>query len=147
MKKEMTVVVRGEVQGLDRHRTTKTGHTYDTPKNVENKYRIQQKAEQVAMDEGIVLPIPPGKKGYAIVIFARMMPPKSYSKKRLKAIQEGKERPMRIPDVDNVAKLWLDSLVKGGIILDDKNVTSLAVQKSWAETEETECRIFWEEET
>lgn len=147
MKKEMTVVIRGEVQSLDRARARKNGHHYDTPKNIENKYKIQQRAERVASDEGIVLPIPPGRKGYAIVVFARMKPPKSYSKKRLKEIQEGLEKPLKKPDVDNIAKLWLDALVEGGILEDDKNVTSLAVQKSWSDTEEMECRIYWEEET
>ena len=146
MKREMKVVLRGEVQGLDRARAMKNGHHFDTPKNIENKYRIQQKAEQVAQDQGIVLPIPAGEKGYAIVIFARMKPPKSYPKKRLKAIQEGKEHPRMKPDVDNVGKLWLDALVKGGIIEDDKNVTSLTVQKRWAEEAETACLIYWEEE-
>lgn len=145
MKKEMTVCVRGEVQGLDRHRMTKAGHSYDTTKNVENKLRIIRKAESVAMAEGIVLPIPPGPKGYSVVIFARMKPPKSYSKKRLKAIQDGKERPQKKPDNDNIAKLWLDAFVRGGILEDDKHVTSLVVQKVWSDVDETECWVYWEE--
>ena len=47
------------------------------------------------------------------------------------------------PDIDNVSKLWLDALVSGGIIEDDKNVTELTVSKAYGESEKVSCSIYY----
>ena len=47
--------------------------------------------------------------------------------------RHGKPHTFR-PDVDNLAKLILDSLMRAGLIDDDACVSSLAVQKTWDET-------------
>ena len=74
------------------------------------------------------------------------MPAKSYNKKRLIDIKLGRENPKCKPDIDNVSKLWLDALVSGGIIEDDKNVTELAVAKSYGDAEKVSCTIYYEAE-
>lgn len=61
--------------------------------------------------------------------------PKSYSKKRVKAIREGLEYPQKKPDADNIAKIILDSLNKIAYD-DDSQVIELIVKKIW--TEDTE---------
>lgn len=61
--------------------------------------------------------------------------PKSYSKKRIQAIREGKELPQKKPDIDNIVKIVLDSLNKIAYD-DDSQVVELEVKKRW--TEETE---------
>lgn len=61
--------------------------------------------------------------------------PKGYTKKRIQAIREGKEYPMKKPDVDNIAKIILDSLNKIAYD-DDVQVTDLIVRKRWTEEKE-----------
>ncbi|OOM55074.1 endodeoxyribonuclease RusA [Clostridium beijerinckii] len=58
--------------------------------------------------------------------------PKSYSKKRLEAIRAGIERPQKKPDIDNVAKVILDSLNKIAY-KDDSQITELIVKKVFTE--------------
>jgi len=58
--------------------------------------------------------------------------PKSYTKKRLKAIREGIDYPCKKPDADNVAKIILDSLNKIAYD-DDSQVVELVVNKLWTE--------------
>ena len=38
-----------------------------------------------------------------------------------------------VPDVDNLAKLALDVVVKAGLIPDDRAVSTIVVRKTWAE--------------
>ena len=61
--------------------------------------------------------------------------PKSYTKKRVELIRQGKERPCKTPDADNIAKVVLDSLNKIAFN-DDAQVVELSVIKRWTEDEE-----------
>lgn len=56
--------------------------------------------------------------------------PKSYSKRKIEAIKDGIDYPMKKPDADNVAKIVLDSLNKIAYE-DDKQVIELTVIKRW----------------
>ena len=56
--------------------------------------------------------------------------------------RHGKPHTFR-PDVDNLAKLILDCLMRAGLIGDDSIVSSLAVQKTW---DETGRAVVWIEE-
>ena len=56
--------------------------------------------------------------------------PKSYSKRKIEAIKDGTDYPMKKPDCDNVAKIVLDSLNKIAYD-DDKQVVELTVIKRW----------------
>ena len=140
--KSMTVVLNGPVKGWDRSGQNGRFH-YDTRKNTEMKAAIRYASQATAEELGVRLPIPAGKKGYAISLRCIFVPPKSYSKKRLIDIKLGRENPKCKPDIDNIAKLWLDALVKGGIIEDDKNVVHLHVSKYYANSEYTICSIGW----
>ena len=102
-------------------------------------------AQIEAAKDSIQLPIPAGDRGYVISIEASFAPPKSTSKKKLNLMREGRIRPKVKPDIDNIAKLWLDALVKGGIIEDDKNVVRLFVDKVYNGTEMTSCMICWKD--
>ena len=142
--KSMTVVLNGPVKGWDRSGQNGRFH-YDTKKNTEIKAAIRYASQATAEELGIRLPIPAGKKGYAITLRCSFVPPKSYSKKRLIDIKLGNENPKCKPDIDNIAKLWLDALVSGGIIEDDKNVVRLFVDKIYNGTEMTSCMICWKD--
>ena len=61
--------------------------------------------------------------------------PKSYTKKRVQAIREGKEMPLKTPDADNCAKIVLDSL-NSIAYRDDSQIVSLIVVKRWTEENE-----------
>ena len=58
--------------------------------------------------------------------------PKSFSKKKRSEAIEGKIRPTKKPDTDNIAKTILDSL-NGIAFEDDKQVVALLVKKLYGE--------------
>ena len=58
--------------------------------------------------------------------------PKSYTKKRVQAIREGLEHPLKKPDADNIAKIILDSL-NDIAFHDDSQIVELVVIKRWTE--------------
>ena len=141
----MTVVLNGPVKGWDRSGQNGRFH-YDTRKNTEIKAAIRYASQVTAAELGIRPPIPAGKKGYAITLRCSFVPATSYTKKRLIDIKLGRENPKCKPDIDNVSKLWLDALVSGGIIEDDKNVTELTVSKANGDAEKVSCTIYYEAE-
>lgn len=66
-------------------------------------------------------------------IYAFFALPKSETKKRKEQMLRGCLLPTKKPDCDNVAKLVLDAL-NGVVYYDDAQVTSLSIQKGFAET-------------
>ena len=143
--KRLIMTLRGTPKGWDRSGQNGKFH-YDTKKNTEMKAVIRVLAQTEAEKQNIQLPIPAGMYGYEITIRRSFAPPKSTSKKKLNLMREGRIRPKVKPDIDNIAKLWLDALVKGGIIEDDKNVTELTVSKSYGDAEKVSCTIYYEAE-
>lgn len=132
----------GTPKGWDRSGQNGKYH-YDTKKNTEMKASIRILAQTEAKKNKIQLPIPAGNYGYEVTIASYFIPPKSATKKNLGLINKYLLKPKCKPDVDNIAKLWLDALVKGGIIEDDKNVVTLCVSKHYAKSEYTMCSIGW----
>lgn len=144
MIRRLNMSLYGAPKGWDRSGQNGKFH-YDTKKNSDIKAAIRILAQTQAEKNGIQLPIPAGDRGYVISVEAYFSPPKSTSKKKLSLMCEGRIRPKVKPDIDNIAKLWLDAFVKGGIIEDDKNVVRLVVNKKYSETEMTSCEICWDE--
>lgn len=140
--KHLSMTLYGTPKGWDRSGQNGKFH-YDTKKNTEMKAAIRILAQTQAEKFGIQLPIPAGMYGYSIQLFTYFVPPKKTTKKRMAFIGSGRDRPKCKPDIDNIAKLWLDALVKGGIIEDDKNVAFLNVFKSFGTCECTVCEIGW----
>ena len=126
--KYFSMALHGTPKGWDRSGQNGKFH-YDTKKNTEMKASIRILAQTEAEKKGIELPIPAGNYGYEIKIASFFVPPKSTTKKNLALINKYLLKPKCKPDIDNIAKLWLDALVKGGIIEDDKNVVYLNVAK------------------
>ena len=144
MIRKLKMDLYGAPKGWDRSGQNGKFH-YDTKKNSDMKAAIRMIAQIEAEKDSIQLPIPAGDRGYVISIEASFVPPKSTSNKKLNLMREGRIRPKVKPDIDNIAKLWLDALVKGGIIEDDKNVVRLVVSKVYGETEMTICKVYWDE--
>lgn len=122
------IVVEGKIRGKQRPRfNTKTGRIF-TPKETityENWIKscyIEQCGEYL---EGAIKA--------SIYVYYKI--PKSYTKKRVQAIREGKEMPLKTPDADNCAKIVLDSL-NSIAYRDDSQIVSLIVVKRWTEENE-----------
>jgi len=67
-----------------------------------------------------------------VFLYVRLPIPQSYSKKRSEACLNGSERPKKKPDIDNVAKVFLDAM-NGIVYKDDTQVVSLHVNKVYAQ--------------
>lgn len=117
------VVVEGTIKGKARPRFF-NGHA-TTPEDTvtyENWVKICYQEEDARYLEGSI----------RATITAYYKVPKSYTKKRLQAIRAGLEQPQKKPDIDNVAKIILDSLNKIAYA-DDSQVTELVVKKRFTE--------------
>ncbi|EOU1974794.1 RusA family crossover junction endodeoxyribonuclease [Clostridium perfringens] len=120
------VVVTGKIRGKARPRICR-GHAF-TPKDTvqyEKLVRDCYKKQDGRYLEGSI----------KALIIAYYKIPKSYSKKRVQAIKDGLEEPTKKPDIDNIAKIILDSL-NGIAYKDDSQIIELRVIKKYTEDAE-----------
>lgn len=121
------IVVEGKINGKARPRHTRAGITF-TPQNTlhyENWVRLCYKDQCGKYFEG---PIRASITAYYKV-------PKSFTKKRIEAIRNCLDYPVKKPDSDNIAKIILDSLNKIAYN-DDAQIIDLKVFKRWTEENE-----------
>lgn len=114
--------VEGDPVGKQRPRFSR-GRTYTPKKTVDYEAEIADKA-MVAMG-----PCTPLETPVAVYIYINHAIPASYSKKRKEACFNRFERPKK-PDLDNVAKSFLDAM-NGIVYKDDVQVVSLHVTKRY----------------
>lgn len=101
--------------------------TYSPKKTVTQEQEIANVAKAaMGKEEPLETPI-------TVCIYFRMPIPKSYSKKLTKDCLDGLERHLKKPDLDNMAKLVLDSL-NGIVYKDDSQIVNLHLRKVYAET-------------
>ena len=74
----------------------------------------------------------PLKTPVSVFLYVRLPIPQTYSKKRREACLNGSEMPCKKPDIDNIAKTYLDAM-NGVIFVDDTQVIDLHVKKVYAE--------------
>lgn len=125
----MNITIKGQPYSQKRHRTARSGHRYDPSKK-------DKKAIQKAL-----LPIKPAKplEGMLRVnISAYFQTPKSWSNKKQEEV-EGDYR-AKNPDVDNIAKIYLDAM-NGYIFEDDRQVVEILVLKFYSMNPRTEIEI------
>lgn len=67
----------------------------------------------------------------SVYLHIRVSIPQSYSKKRSEGCLNGSERPTKKPDIDNVAKAYLDAM-NGVVYLDDTQVVELNIKKVYS---------------
>lgn len=115
--------VEGDPVGKQRPRFTKTGRTY-TPKKTSD---YESKISSVALSA--MCPQLPLETPVAVYIYINHAIPASYSKKRKEDCLNRLERPKK-PDLDNVAKAYLDAM-NGIVYKDDVQVVSLHVTKRY----------------
>ena len=121
------IVVEGTIKGKARPRVTKKGITYTTKDtvNYENWVKLCYQQQDNRFIEGAIRA--------RIIVYYKI--PKSYTKKRVQAIREGKEYPCKKVDCDNIAKIILDAL-NGIAYEDDKQVVQVIAVKKWTEENE-----------
>lgn len=122
--------VYGEPVGKGRPRFARRGNFVSTyspqkTKTYEDEIRMMAKAAMGASD--------PLETPVTVAIYIRVGIPKSFSKQKHKDALANIERPTKKPDIDNIAKCFLDAM-NGIVYLDDKQVVSLHITKEYAET-------------
>jgi Holliday junction resolvase RusA-like endonuclease len=119
---QVTYSVKGDPVGKQRPRFSR-GRTYTPKKTVDYETIIASKASQaMGSSEPLQTPV-------AIFIWIRHAIPASYSKKRKEACLNGLDWPKK-PDLDNVAKVFLDAM-NGIVYKDDVQVVKLRVSKRY----------------
>ena len=120
----MKLIIPGNPMGKQRPRVTKWG-TYTPEKTVEYEnwvktcYMLSNNKDKL---EGAI----------KAEIKVYMYIPKSTSKKKRQEMLEGKIRPTKKPDVDNICKIILDSLNKLAFD-DDKQIVDCWIEKWYGE--------------
>ena len=121
----VTFIIEGEPQGKGRHRTTKTGHTYTPQKTLLYENWIKTCYLSRVGEKMLQGPIKASIEAYYAI-------PKSKSKNVKAQMEKGIIRPVKKPDVDNIAKAVFDSL-NGIAYKDDAQVVELSMSKYYAE--------------
>lgn len=122
----MKVVVEGKIRGKQRPRVVR-GHAF-TPRETKDYENLVKMNYINQAGKYFLGPVRARIEAYYKI-------PKSYPKKRVQAIREGKEEPVKKPDSDNIAKIILDSL-NSTAYKDDAQVIELTVIKRYTEEKE-----------
>ena len=99
--------------------------TYTPRKTIDYETIVRETAQQ-AMGQTELLETPVG-----VYLYIRLPIPQSYSKKRKEACLSGQEKPIKKPDIDNLAKSILDGM-NGIVWKDDSQIVSLHITKVYA---------------
>ena len=110
-----------------RPRFSKVGgfmRSYTPKKTSDYETEVRTQAQSVMTREPLETPL-------AVYLYFRLPIPRSHSKKRQEACLNGSERPIKKPDIDNLAKSVLDGL-NGVVWHDDSQIVSLHLTKVYA---------------
>lgn len=119
------VIVEGKIKGKARPRfNTKSGRAFTPVDTIsyENWIKCCYREQSNIQLEGAIRA--------RIEVYYKI--PKSYSKKRVQSILDGKEHPCKKPDADNIVKIILDALNKIAYD-DDAQVVELTVIKRYTD--------------
>jgi Holliday junction resolvase RusA-like endonuclease len=121
----MTYMVEGNPIGKGRPKFARRGNfvsTY-TPTKTRDYETVIKEAAKKAMGSNELLETP-----VTVAIYITVPIPQSYSKKRTEACLKDIERPIKKPDIDNIAKCFLDAM-QDVVYLNDTQVLTLHVTK------------------
>lgn len=134
---EVEIVVPGSPVGKGRPRFAKRGNfisTYTPEKTVVYENLIKCEYER---QSGYRFP---DTSPLRVIILAYFEIPKSVSKKKRVEMIKGYARPTKKPDLDNIAKCYLDAL-NGVAYKDDVQVVECCVEKYFSENPRVKIRI------
>ena len=135
--KSVTIFMDGQPIGKGRPRFTRIGRVY-TP---EKTRKFEHKLAAIASNYMMLHQLEPTDRPCSMVIEARFEIPKSWSKKKRLAAERNEIFPGR-PDIDNVAKIALDSL-NGVVFEDDDQVYDLFVDKRYSLEPHLMITVSW----
>ena len=139
----MCFTVPGEARGQGRPRSTIiAGHVSVYEKGEDRSYKglIQFHAMSEMRRQGLTVSAEAPDKGYRVSIVVVKAVPKPFTKKRRAAALSGIISPRTKPDLDNVAKIYLDAL-NGVVWRDDAAVTELVVSKVYGEVDKVSVAV------
>jgi Holliday junction resolvase RusA-like endonuclease len=120
--------VKGDPKGKGRPRFTRAGkftRVYTDKQTLDYEALIKFfAAEAMGSTDPLETPV-------SVFLYIRHAVPQSYSKKRTEACLSGLEQPCKKPDIDNIAKTYLDGM-NGVVFLDDTQVVDLNVKKVYS---------------
>jgi Holliday junction resolvase RusA-like endonuclease len=120
--------VEGDPKGKGRPRFTRAGkftRVYTDKQTLDYEALIKFfAAEAMGSTDPLETPV-------SVFLYIRHAVPQSYSKKRTEACLSGLEQPCKKPDIDNIAKTFLDGM-NGAIFKDDTQVVDLHVKKVYS---------------
>jgi Holliday junction resolvase RusA-like endonuclease len=133
----VTYIVYGEPVGKGRPRFARRGaftHAYtpEKTKTYEDEIRMMASAA-MGSSEPLDTPV-------TVAIYIRVGIPASFSKQKRKDALEGILKPTKKPDIDNIAKCFLDGM-NDIVYFDDKQVVNLHITKVYAETAAVEVMV------
>lgn len=129
MTDTLHIRINGEPRGKQRPRFTKQGRTYTPKETREYEAQIRESALKAAAILGYAKP--PADCPVQVHITSHCAIPKSWSRKKREAAQQGKIRPTVKPDADNIGKIICDALNEIAYH-DDKQVADMSVSKRYA---------------
>lgn len=135
--------IPGEPQGKRRARFVRAGHfikSYADPKCVSYETFVR---EMFCLAYPEFIPL---EGALAIEIEAFCGMPKSVSKKKRELMENGKIRPAKRPETDNIGKVILDALT-GLAFKNDSQITRLLVEKLYSERPRLQIEISIIEDT
>jgi len=120
--------VEGDPKGKGRPRFTRAGkftRVYTDKQTLDYETLIKSFAtEAMGSTDPLETPV-------SVFLYIRHAVPQSYSKKRTEACLSGLEQPCKKPDIDNIAKTFLDGM-NGVVFKDDTQVIDLHVKKVYS---------------
>ena len=121
----LTYLVEGNPIGKGRPKFARRGNFVSayTPTKTRDYESVIKEAAQKAMGSNELLETP-----VTVAIYITVPIPQSYSKKRTEACLKDIERPIKKPDIDNIAKCFLDAM-NDIVYKDDTQVLTLHVTK------------------
>lgn len=112
-------------------------HTYEDDKSKNFKAILHVLAQkELAESKGQILDGP-----VTMVVKYYVPVPKSFTKRQLKELSEGRLFPTKKPDVDNVLKAVMDAL-NGVLYWDDKQVVRVEVKKFYRNSEGLSVSVY-----
>jgi Holliday junction resolvase RusA-like endonuclease len=121
--------VEGDPKGKGRPRFSRVGNF---TKVYTDKQTLTYEALIATFAKQAIGATEPLKTPVSVFLYVRLPIPQSYPKKRRGACLSGAEKPCKKPDIDNIAKTYLDAM-NGVIFVDDTQVIDLHVKKVYAE--------------
>ena len=130
-------------QGRPRFTSKPFPHAYETA--ADKKYKKEViRAFNEQLKQGNVIILDDITKPLEVLILAYLPIPKSTTKSQRKLIDEGKIKPSKKPDADNIAKIIIDALTGLAWMADDKSINSLYVRKEFATDDNSRVEIIYD---